>query len=674
MASIDSYLTSLGLDLEDLLVQYDQNGDGQIDAEFTDEIYNLILDKYAEQTTDEAKSEFATQLQAELQELEAYLSGLIRQTENTKEAYEGQNNATKVAEAERYIQDLNEMLDMITAMDSSLNNAIKYDALIYDEADGDYSFSYDTNEWDEFRDGEVITIVATGDSGKGIFDNYDDGVSTDHLADTDGDGIGDTVIDANKDGVADFDVDGDGDIDYDDLNVNTANRDPSSGQSFYFNLNSGDTVSLASYDSESQTATFKVTREDGTSFFVTIQGDFNIKFYGDGNYISPEQILETFPEELAMRCFDGGDMLSWYKHLYQEDVSVADRVDAIPGYQNVTKNLESVFSTLNTYLSESEEFDYSKTGELSAANQQTVQDIIELLYSTLDSATELTTEEAWQQIYQMVEGLSEADKAAVLGAVIYAVAAYDSERMTEFFYAQSENLEKIIQWANYDAKGSGTNITAFDKFITMILEATVGSVNYPDGFWQTVFSADGTTSGTWNDQSENAVAFEWLEALASLTGTPISADIAAAKNNDAAVAKAEEKKETGDYKKTDEFSITDDEKQNIKNAVMSSDAKSGFDGISQENYEASIHDLIDLLDEGVSFEELASQILAYLDDLKNNWDGDVAAGFIYYLNQYRPDLIEGLMEVDGFSDAIIEMIKKEKHRPEKQKEALEILS
>lgn len=665
--SSDTYIEALGVDLETI-------------TDYTpDQLQDLIEAKIANlNPADQAT--FQENLRLELEEKGDGLKALENQTEDVLRDSSREQDYTRMAEAERILSDLADLSTVIDSLDTAIIDAYQYNAFTNVSTDQDYNFTYNSGALDDVQSGDTVTITATGTSGAGgsLFESLAGSSNDEGMVDKDGDGVKETKIDADHDGVADFDVNADGFIDRADLDAAQTSRDPATGQQVFIDINPGDQCSLAGYDEATKTATFKIITTEGEEFFLKVAGDVNLKFYGT-DYFDLNQIKETWPHELAYRSWDGTDTVSFGQHLFDPEISDADRMNAVGGYQEVKDGLSTTIATVQGYLEAADQSEKSTVGKLSKDAQKTLTDMIELLYATRDSASGKTVEDAWQEIYAMLTGKSEADQAALMGALIFSIAQNDPGNMTGFFATQNDNLQTIINWAALDASDN-TNMHSFDKLITIILNEQIGTGSqYPEGFVATVFSPDGKTQGKWKDNTENVEALEWYEDLMLASGVPASAEIQTALKNEAKIAGVEAntkdaEKSANDKGYSNVISFSADDYRTMKDKIDPKDTNLIYSGISETNYKNSIIALMGLIKDGGSVPDLSKAIVKALDAMDDSWDGDVAGGFVYYLHKTAPDLLLSLCAQEGWADIMAGIIKGDKEQTNTMADALEILS
>lgn len=525
MSSIDSYLTTLGVDVETLVTYTPE------------ELEDLISTKLS--TLNPAdQATFQEELRAELDELAAELKALEDSTEDVQRDAEREDDYSEMAEAERLLEDLAEIDSTVDELFTALDDAIAHNAFLNVTTDQDYNFTYDKSELDAIEAGETVTITGTGtpsSSGSMFSEAAGD---TSGMADTDGDGVADTLIDADGDGVADFDVNLDGFIDYKDMQAaNPLVRDPASGQQVFIDINAGDTISLSAYDEATDTATFKITTADGKEFFLKVVGDVNIKFYGS-DYMDVSEIATTWPPELAYRCWDGTDMTSFGEHELAPELTDENRLTATAGYSDASASLDSVISTVSGYLATAGEAnDDSIVGSITEADKELLQQMIDLLYGTRASDATMTLDEAWTEILTLISSKSQADQSAIMSALILAVGQGDPANLATYFGAYVSQIETLIYWTDYDGDDD-TNINSFDKMMLLYIEQKIGPTTKFGGSLVTLaFSADGTTdSEFWKDNAENVQALEWYQDVLAKTGEVAGADILTAYKNEQEMA------------------------------------------------------------------------------------------------------------------------------------------
>lgn len=665
--SSDTYIEALGVDLETI-------------TDYTpDQLQDLIEAKIANlNPADQAT--FQETLRLELEEKGDGLKALENQTEDVLRDSSREQDYTRMAEAERILSDLADLSTVIDSLDTAIIDAYQYNAFTNVSTDQDYNFTYNSGALDDIQSGDTVTITATGTSGAGgsLFESLAGSSNDEGMVDEDGDGVKETKIDADHNGVADFDVNADGFIDRADLDAAQTARDPATGQQVFIDINPGDQCSLVGYDEATKTATFKIITTEGEEFFLKVAGDVNLKFYGT-DYFDLNQIKDTWPHELAYRCWDGTDTVSFGQHLFDPEISDADRLNAVGGYQKVKDNLSATIATVQGYLEAADQSEKSTVGSLGGDAQQTLTDMIELLYATRDSASGKTIEDAWKEIYAMLTGKSEANQAALMGALIYAVAQGDPANMSAFFATQNEAIQTMIRWSEFDASDN-TNYHSFDKLILTILNDQVGLGSaYADGFFNMVYSADGKTEGRWENHEENVEALGWYEDLVLAGGTPASSEVQTALKNEAKLAGAavekaadEDKANAKGYSNVISFSA--DDYRTMTDKIDPKDTNLLYSGISETNYKNSIIALMGLIKDGGSVPDLSKAIVKALDAMDDSWDGDVAGGFVYYLHKTAPDLLLSLCAQEGWADIMAGIIKGDKEQTNTMADALEILS
>lgn len=184
----------------------------------------------------------------------------------------------------------------------------------------DYTHSIDAPE-----SGATYTITVTDDTSDSSFEDDES------LSDDDGDGYNDDDRDVDNDGVADYDVDGDNVITEADMTYDAYN-DPTT---VTIDLDEGDSIEMSSYDAETDTVTFKITKADGTEYYLTIVGEADI-------YCSvlPTN-LDSMPEDVTARMYEFSD--SEHSYYYYVEGHDPEEYDS---YYSVYQTSDSSNNTL----------------------------------------------------------------------------------------------------------------------------------------------------------------------------------------------------------------------------------------------------------------------------------------------------------------------------------------
>lgn len=214
---------------------------------------------------DEIKA-FEDELQAEIDDYYALYREQYAQLEAIID-----NDASTAAE----IQTAQDSLALLDEIEPGLSGDISSDwgdaVDLYEEmnvvleAGEDYTSSID-NPINEAT--YTIDASATDTSSGSAFNT----AANEDWLDLDHDGYKETNPDVNNDGIADDDYNGDSVITEADLTYGTE----TDRTTVTLDLDSTDTLEMASYDADTQTVVFKVTKEDGTVYYIEVIGDCDI--------------------------------------------------------------------------------------------------------------------------------------------------------------------------------------------------------------------------------------------------------------------------------------------------------------------------------------------------------------------------------------------------------------
>jgi hypothetical protein len=298
MSSVDSYIDTLGISVEDY------------SALSSTEKQELIREKLHGLTNDELEAmkedilEEVSDINEDLESLEHSLRAIIDSA-----------NVSPIdkKQAEEYLDKIEEISDDTSTYGfrSDLNNATQ-----------------STNASSGFtRDADGTLIVEEHDHFELNFErDLEDGTETrirlnnpekildkgPGWVDSDGDGVDDFHADTDGDGIADGDSNGDGEINPDDLKDYHA-QDINAQT---FTIEAGDdatkTLSSPSYDPATQTLRFTLTDENGNEEVIIIEGvDWEnsipqIILEGDGIQIATDD-LDSWPPEFTHMLFEGSD-------------------------------------------------------------------------------------------------------------------------------------------------------------------------------------------------------------------------------------------------------------------------------------------------------------------------------------------------------------------------------
>lgn len=658
MASIDSYISSLGVDLE-TLVSYTP-----------EELEDLVLKRMttlgpADQAT------FQQDLRDELDAVKDQLKELQTQSKKDKNQAEREDDYAMLADIDRSLEDLDAIDTVRVELSGAIDGAAQHAAFLNVTTDQNYNFTYDTSDLNGVESGETVTITGTGTSAAGGSLFADAAGDTTGKYDSDGDGVADKKIDADGDGVADIDVNADGFIDAKDMQAaNPLVRDALSGQQLFIDFNPGDTITLVSSSLSPVTAVYKITTapktlpdgtvEPGKEFFLNTVGDMNLIFSGT-DYIDLQEIETTWPPELAYRCWDGNDPLSFGQHVMEPELSEKDKLKATGGYQEVRNELGSVVKTVNSYLADADEHSSSVVAKLSDEDKKILAQMLDDLYMTRTSDGTQTSDEVWQEFYAKIAGRSPQEKSSLVSALVLAVVQHDSANAAMLLGSQLTQIDSILRWSDFDSSDD-TNLNSFDKFMLLLIDEELGAATGAGGtLASSVMSTDGKTESEWKNHEENVEALKWYKKMKESSGAVVSTQIQQTLQYEQmfieAAEEADQKEDEANAKGySTVVSITSSQKEKIKDAIDKTDAASITDGIAEDNYYNSIVALVGLIQDGMSMEDLASQVLSKIKGMTAEWQDDAAAGFLYYLNKVMPEMVTSLVAVDGFADSMSKII------------------
>lgn len=172
------------------------------------------------------------------------------------------STASDIVAAEAALVEIDSFMPYLTGdLSSDWSDAMDLDAEQNVEVPSGEDHTHDV---DTAEEGATYTITVTNDESDSSFEDDES------LGDVDGDGYNDDeMVDAS--GVALDDWDGDG--------VTTeadATYDPNADQSVVTVEGDIRAIELSSYDEETNTKTYKITKEDGTEYYLVIVGDAKI--------------------------------------------------------------------------------------------------------------------------------------------------------------------------------------------------------------------------------------------------------------------------------------------------------------------------------------------------------------------------------------------------------------
>jgi hypothetical protein len=226
-------------------------------------------------------AEFLTLINAQINDCEAIADSDFASTSQIDMANKLIAELTVIADGlENDVEE--DFNDVMTFLDTTDNTIASGEEATHNSADIDES--YDSVE--------IVYDASDAESGTGSSFN-DENNTMGYDVDTDGDGTFDDFVDADGNDVPDRDFNEDGVIDELDWYGATVQDNAT----LVVDLEDGDSWELVSYDDTSPaTAKYKVTKEDGTEYFITAIGD-NLTIVCD----TPPTNLSSMPPELKGR-------------------------------------------------------------------------------------------------------------------------------------------------------------------------------------------------------------------------------------------------------------------------------------------------------------------------------------------------------------------------------------
>lgn len=283
MSDVSTYIEALDMNIEDLYEMTEQEREN-----YYEELIANMSDEEIEELQSELKSAFDA-LEYHLIGQQADLEYIIDSDDST---------AGEIAQAEYYVDMVDGMLEICDDFSSEFADA--QDSLTAHNVEltsGTYTFDAGS----DVQDGEEFVIDASGTGEKPETAGTDEYADDDSWVDTDGDGYKDTQADTDGDGRADVDTNGDGKItEADMLNA----WETQSSATVVITLDENDTMTLSSYDSETGETKWAVTKEDGTTYYVTIKGTPDIRLSGGFGGLSPDAVADTWSPELLHRFYE----------------------------------------------------------------------------------------------------------------------------------------------------------------------------------------------------------------------------------------------------------------------------------------------------------------------------------------------------------------------------------
>lgn len=274
----------------------------------------------ANDLTEEEQAEFQAALDTELSDLYTIVYEQSQQLEAIIES--DLSTASDVAAAEASLTECDAIMPYLTGdISSDWGDAeeIWADQNIEVSSGEDHTHSVDDPE-----NGATYTVTVVDDTSDSSFEDDET------LGDLDGDGYNDDVM-VDENGVALDDWDGDGVITEAD-----ATYDPYGDTSAVtIDLDEGDSIEMSSYDAETETVTFKITKADGTEYYLTIVGEADI-------YCSvlPTN-LESMPEDVTARMYEYAD--SEHSNYYYLEGHEQEEYDS---YYSIYQTSDSTNNTL----------------------------------------------------------------------------------------------------------------------------------------------------------------------------------------------------------------------------------------------------------------------------------------------------------------------------------------
>lgn len=600
--SLDTMLSSINLDLEDL--------EGLSADEIEAKISDALPDGMSAEELEELKADILTELSELEDEWEELLDG-------EEEEYDDSETEEGKARAERNMEEIQESLELLSTFEDALDDPFEHELLL----------NYETSEemtWTTtgLNSGDAVTIKCTGTQ-----------ATTESMWGEDE--TEETEVEAGEDGVVTY-------ADYE--AAWAAEADASTAQMLFLGA-AGETFTLA--EEGADYTLFNVTDADGNTYTLRIEGKPAIYF--EPGTVSLDAI-SGYSDDLAKRCYERGDTVSFYDHQNTEDVNELTYVET---YNEVTSQsaFDTVWNTMNTtvssdtastsYLNE----DYSNGVSLSKEEVQSYYTgAIDILYGYInDPTTYDSMSAAWSAVFQQwtLAGLDANAQRAIIEALVLGISQKGGQTIFQGIFASvAETLKEKIDAVEDE------DYNTLDKAIALMLDSQTGITST---LWTTAFAtkdADGNyVSGTWKDHEENLAALDMYQNLCDMTGWALTTGVDDAKTAENGVIAADE-----NTKDEGTGIISDSMRETLYNeAEYYADISYGA-GKTNKDAVAALKHLIDLMYNGgeeISIQDLRDKITSYISGLSDTLIDDVASIFVYMMGKECNDVLTKLTEGDA---------------------------
>lgn len=271
----------------------------------------------ANDMTEEEQAEFQAALEAELSDLYATVYEQSQQLEAIIES--DLSTASDINDAEAALAELEVIMPYLSG-DISSDWGDAED--IWAEQNVEITSGEDhTHSADDAEEGATYSVTITNDESDSSFEDDES------LGDLDGDGYNDDEM-VDENGVALDDWNGDGVITEED-----ATYDPNADQSVVTIEGDIAAIELSSYYEETDTKTYKITKEDGTEYYLVVVGDAKIVC------ATIPSNLDSMPEEVTSNMYEYADSEhSYYYHVEGSDPEEYDSYYSIYQTSDSTNN------------------------------------------------------------------------------------------------------------------------------------------------------------------------------------------------------------------------------------------------------------------------------------------------------------------------------------------------
>lgn len=552
---------------------------------------------------------------------------------------------------QRAEEEQDELKDIIKFLEGEAEAAVteaelEYRHMHYNTAD-DVSLSTS-----DFEDGETVFIESTAN----LMEVFED-TSADYEEGTD----------YNEDGKINY-------TDYEKFVQDQKTNMYDEYQDIFLALDPGFSVTNTEYSGNK--VVFTVSNGEKTINYEinNISEGVHITFDSTDEHFMSESTYQAWPSELQKITYFGESLNSVYENLHQ--VGDEDKVGFVKGYKETVAGLESV---VNEFV----------TTDKDVATEK-VEKYVEMLFTYYNNTDSMTVEDIWTDIYADLGSLPQKQQSEILTALMFTIAtSNDQETTSQLFSNQGTNIEDVLL--------QNKKLSPKEKMTVMFLESYIAPGYYgggdamwaspsktPDGGFDgpagTIFYYN--EAGNIETMPDNKYAGYFADTQSTIKGMEMLLDslklVGWATDN--GVINNTLDNLTG-AKKVEDSGLVDVISGNTASAAASAilnintdDVDGWNDGIDREPYRENLAAMLSLVQPGMTLEDLASQIITFLDSMDEDWVDDLASGFIYYLNQTAPDLVTSLMSVANFSTQIKGRIQNGQNEPERMQQALSIIN